>query len=139
MVAERQMRERGWNLSEPTHDGVSDSAYLAAILSLLFGDKKFELHHRPSLVNRRRYIRNGKTFYDPPANSAEHLFYLLDDDHDIETRVRGVGAQLSDLGIARKRKRAERKKNRPKRSWPSRPLRSANRWPKRTEKQNVKS
>jgi len=112
-----------WKRDSPLH------RQLAMFLRLLFGDAKVDLHHRPGLLNRRRYIRNGKTFYDPPANSAEHLVYLPEHEHDIETRVRGVGAQHSDLALARKRKRAERKKTRPKRKWPSRPMRSANRWP----------
>ena len=140
MVAERQARQRGLELVD--RRGLagriwSDSKYLKILLSMLFDGQKAELHHRPALVNRRRYIRNGKSFYDPPANSDEHLFYLLDDDHDIETRVRGVGAQLSDLGTARKRKRRERKAKKPKKSWPSRQLRSANRWPKKSTSRAV--
>lgn len=98
-------------------------------LGLLFGNRKSELHHRPALVNRRRYVRNNKTFYDPTANSADHLVYLLAEDHDIETRVRGLRGQHCDLGLARKRKRAERKKTRPKRTWASRPFRGVSRWP----------
>jgi hypothetical protein len=52
--------------------------------------------------------------YDPPANSADHLIYLAADDHDIETRVRGLHGQHSDLGIARKNKRIARNRD-PKR------------------------
>jgi hypothetical protein len=52
------------------------------------------------------------------------LVYLPEDDHDIETRVRGQHGQYSDLALARKRKRAERKRTKPKRRWQSRP------WPK---------
>ena len=110
--------------------------YLAKLLvglATYFGDQfgKLELHHRPALTNRHRFIRNDKIFYDPPANSIEHLVYLPEHDHDVETRVHGIGAQLSDLAIARKRKRKERKATRPKHKWPSRKLRSANRWPKK--------
>lgn len=103
---------------------------LAYALELLFGGQKAELHHRPSLVNRRRYVRNGKTFYDPPANDPDHLIYLRagrGEDHDVETRVRGVGAQLSDLAQVRKRKRKERKAKRVRRRWPSRPFPKASR------------
>ena len=91
---------------------------------------QLELHHRPSLVNRRRK-RNGD--YDPPANDPAYLVYLADDDHDIETRVRGQHGQHSDLGMVRKNKRIAANRN-PKRRktkivqreeyrWPSRPFR----------------
>jgi hypothetical protein len=87
-----------------------------------------ELHHRPALVNRQRK-RNGD--YDPPANHPDFLVYLSDHAHDIETRVRGLHGQHSDLAIVRKRKRKEKKAKRRKTVWPTRPLRSASRWPKR--------
>lgn len=96
-------------------------------LNLGYVPKKMELHHRPALVNRRRK-RNGD--YDPPATHPDYLVYLPADEHDIETRVRGLHGQHSDLGLARKRKRAERKAKRPKTRWPSRPLRFASRWSK---------
>jgi hypothetical protein len=101
-------------------------------LRRLFGDSsKVELHHRPALVNRRR----NRNEYNPPANDPAFLVYLPEDEHVIETRVRGPRGQHSDLAIARKRKRAERKNRRLKYRWPSRPLRSASRWPaKRTRK-----
>jgi hypothetical protein len=74
-----------------------------------------ELHHRPSLVNRDKIFSCGiQVGYDPPANSADHLIYLAADDHDIETRVRGLHGQHSDLGIARKNKRIARNRD-PKR------------------------
>lgn len=120
-VAVRQIRETH---EAPERFGRADAYYLKALLWVLFGDRKAELHHRPALVNRQRFIRNGKTFYVPPANSAEHLVYLLEEDHDIETRVRGQHGQHSDLALVRRRKRKERKAKRPKRKWPSRPLRS---------------
>lgn len=102
---------------------------LAALLGALFGDQAVELHHRPALVNRRHRLVRGEVVYSPPANDPEHLVYLLKGDHEIETRVRGVGALRSDLGERRYRKRlarnrAPKKKARP---WPKR-LRS---WPKR--------
>jgi hypothetical protein len=72
------------------------------------------------LVNRRRYQRNpgAEVKYIPPANSPDHLVYLLKDDHDVETRVRGQHGQHSDLALARKRKRKERKAKRRKHKWP---------------------
>jgi hypothetical protein len=88
---------------------------------------ELELHHRPALLNRER---DGND-YIPRANDPDYLVYLPKDDHDIETRVRGQRGQHSDLGLARKRKRKERKSKRRKTKWSSRPLRSANRWPKK--------
>lgn len=118
---------------------VSDRKRLDAALFHLsrFGTVKLELHHDPALCNRRSYKRmvrgKLKTFYDPPANDPEHLVYLAEDDHDIRTRVRGIGAQRSDLGQLRYNKRVARnrasksaaKVRRPKRKWPSRPMRSS--------------
>ena len=72
----------------------------------------YELHHRPALVNRRRYVRKGKVVYDPPANDPDFLVYLPEHDHDIETRVRGVGALRSDLAEARRAKRIKRNRER---------------------------
>lgn len=99
-VAERQCNQIGWT-RDPGAREQSAEKWLKAMLRVLFGDYPCELHHRPALVNRRRYVRNGKVFYDPPANDPAHLVYLAEDDHDIETRVRGVGAQRSDLGQRR--------------------------------------
>lgn len=107
-------------------DYSGDTHKLKVILALLFKGLACELHHRPALVNRRSYVRRGKTLYDPPANDPEHLVWLAEHDHDIETRVRGVGAQRSDLGQRRYMKRVAEnraKVRRPKRKWPSRPMR----------------
>lgn len=132
IVAERQLAERGivWGDRLKRY---SASAQLKSMLALLFPDGKADLHHRPALVNRHRYVRNGKVFYDPPANSAEHLVYLKagkGEDHDIETRVRGIGAQRSDLAQARYLKKVAKnraKKKASKSSWPQ----GKTRWPKR--------
>jgi hypothetical protein len=105
-------------------------AELAQLLACEVADLR--LDHDPALVNRKRYVRNGKVFYVPDANDADHLIYREKADHDIKTRVRGDGAQLSDLAIVRKRKRKERKAKAPRRKWPSRPMRSANRWNRST-------
>ena len=84
---------------------------LKLLLFELFGLTKAELHHRPALCNRNV---DGNGNYDPAANDPEFLIYLPVDDHDIETRVRGLHGQHSDLAIARKRKRIERKTKRPR-------------------------
>lgn len=158
LVAERQLGKIGWCPTDQTC-ALPLGERLFTNLRALFGDAKSELHHRPALCNRRRYVRNGKVFYDPPANDPAHLVYLADDEHDIETRVRGVGAQRSDLGQARYNKKVARNrekrvprpkqavsrkaspgssgfpissdKSKPKRKWASRPLQSASRWRKR--------
>ena len=104
--------------------GRRDGEYLSALLWILFEDQKCELHHQPSLLNRQR-IGND---YDPPANDPEHLVYLLAEDHVVETRVRGLHGQHSDLALARKRKRQERKLNRPRRKWASRPWPTNRNW-----------
>lgn len=124
-VIERQLLEVG--IPPPIASG-SLSVRLYEMLWERFGAIKVELHHRPALVNRRRK-RNGD--YDPPANHPDYLIYLPKAEHIIETRVRGIGAQLSDLGQARKRKRKERKATRRKTRWAKRPLRSKSNWPKR--------
>lgn len=113
-VAERQLCAAGdfGKVSVAMHYDLPSGKRLANALRLLFGDHPCELHHRPGLLNRHRYVRNGKTFYDPLANDPDHLVYLAVDDHDIETRVRGQGAQRSDLGQARYNKRVA--KNREK-------------------------
>lgn len=128
-VAERQAREKNIGLSGEAKTLRSKELQLCLLLVILFGERthEVELHHRPALVNRRRYIRNGKTFYDPPANDPAHLIYLLGgrgEDHDVETRVRGVGAQRSDLAQRRYLKKVvkNRDPNRRKTSIPSRPF-----------------
>jgi hypothetical protein len=80
------------------------------LLFELFGLVKVELHHRPALMNRLQV--DGKYF--PDAADPDYLVYLPVDKHDIETRVRGLHGQHSDLAIARKRKRIERKTKRPR-------------------------
>ena len=111
--------------------GTSLDKQLWTLLRFLFGEQRVELHHQPALCNRMRRTKlSGEVAYSPDANDPNHLIYLVKQDHDIETRVRGQHGQHSDLAIARKRKHKERKKTRPKTKWPSRPLRSASRWPK---------
>jgi hypothetical protein len=115
------------------HAGRSAAHKLSLLLQLLFGDDaKPELHHRPALVNRPRNRR--ETDYVPPANDPDYLVYLLEDVHDIETRVRGLGAQRSDLSQARYLKKVAKNRTAPKRkSRFSSPLSRAGKstWPKR--------
>lgn len=108
--------------------------YLLSILRLKLGAAQLQLDHHPALQNRTLIVFSGSQTvnYDPPANDPAGLIYRTRDAHRIKTLVRGDGAQLSDAAIARKRKRKERKANRPKTQWPSRKLRSAGKWPKRT-------
>lgn len=104
---------------------------LAAILRVLFSGHPVELHHRPALINRPLNSRRTDTV--PPANDPEFMVYLRkDEEHKIETYVRGQNGQLSDMGLRRKAKRAVRRQK-TQRKRIAKPhgakLRSANRWP----------
>lgn len=90
---------------------------------LLYGDdlgpgagfqrgQAINLDHDPALVNRPFNKRTGK--YTPDANDPAALVYRTKTDHNIKTRIRGAGAQHSDLGLARKNKRIARNRD-PKR------------------------
>ncbi len=122
LVVDRQMREARFTPSWASQQGNNTATRLRFKLEEFFGCVPVELHHRPALVNRYagRDIFGDIMFYHPDANDPDYLVYLPADDHDIETRVRGLHGQHSDLGLARKRKRIERKAKRPKRKWPSR-------------------
>jgi hypothetical protein len=106
-VAERQVRETsGYHPKSIEHPEWSMRFRLSAALEFLFGeDAKAELHHRPALCNR---WKSNTGEYVPAANDPEYLVYLVKGEHDIETRVRGVGAQRSDLGQRRYLKRLAR-------------------------------
>lgn len=138
MVATRQLYEAGINAGQHARqEGETLKDTLTRMLPVLFGDAKVELHHRPALINRRRK-KNGK--YDPDANDQNHLVYLVEDEHDVETRIRGRNGAHSDLGLRRKLKRIEKKRattvkarrfpkravavkpSPEKRPWPSRPF-----------------
>lgn len=137
VVAERQMRDQtGCEVTDErgiplrlTKTPLRKRLDLALFHIGVFGTQKLELHHRPALVNRERYVRRGKTLYYPPANDPDFLIYLNEDEHAIETRVRGVGAQRSDLAQARYNKRVARNRTRIKkpRKYKAAPFR----WPKR--------
>lgn len=77
----------------------------------LFG--KLHLDHDPALCNRRFSKRTGKYF--PDANDPRFLIYRTKPNHEIKTRVRGDGAQLSDLALRRKFKRIEKRQREGKR------------------------
>ena len=128
MALDRQMREVGVQTSWASRQGRSVATRLRMKLEEFFGCIPAELHHRPALCNRQR---DASGYYIPRANDPEYLIYLPADEHDVETRVRGQHGDYSDLAKARKRKRKERKAKRRKTQWPSRSLRSANRWPKK--------
>lgn len=86
---------------------------LGYALAKLFHGRKHELHHRPALENRQQIKRRGKIIgYIPDANDPDHLVYLENNpennDHYIETHVRGVGAQRSDTGQRNHTKALER-------------------------------
>lgn len=139
LVAERQAREIETMMPMSHHaiiDAIingpgTDTLKLRSLLDILTncnGGKRLELHHRPALLNREQVKILGVVVgYIPDANDHRHLVYLPEDEHDIETRVRGQGAQLSDLGQARKNKKIEKRLAGEGRRGP--PLRSANRWP----------
>jgi hypothetical protein len=117
-VAERQTKVK-FDDSCITRPSLKDQ--LKGLLYCLFGDAKVELHHRPALVNRVKRIVGAKTIYFPDANDPAHLIYVLKDDHNVETRVRGIGAQRSDLGQRRYNKKVTKNRLRdPKRPsrWP---------------------
>ncbi len=134
-VALRHVLER--DIVVAVDDSLRKKEKLRCLLYILFGDAKVELHHNPALVNRQRKKHGG---YDPPANDPQHLEYLIKDDHDIETRVRGRHGQHSDLGLARKNKRIARNRDPNRRKakiaksakrWPSRPFPAGRRFQKR--------
>ncbi len=144
-VAERQLREQfGWTeimltrMRRPRsgeHMTPTKTTLLDRLIEKISAgiriehphfDGTLELHHRPALTNRPFNFKPQD--YDPPANDPEFLVYISDFDHYIETNVRGVGAQRSDLGQRRYNKKVARNrmakdKKRPGR-WPKRKLRS---------------
>jgi hypothetical protein len=156
-VIARQMHERGVEPSSAAKYTGSNERAVRFMIEELFGlGVRVELHHDPALVNREQKtvremvaIHPGRgpkwrnvVRYTPDANDPDYLLYMPVDDHDVRTRVRGTRGQHSDLALARKRKRVEKKRGTAKRTskynrkynWPSRPLRSASRWPKRSSR-----
>lgn len=140
-VALRQLRETGAIECALIRTESRVGPYLKRLLFMLQlrldTMKILDLHHRPALVNREKVIVAGKHVgYVPDANDPEHLFYVPEDQHDVETRVRGIRGQHSDLALVRKRKNIERNRmpdhaKKGSINPSSRKLRSANRWPPR--------
>jgi len=83
---------------------------LSLYLENLF--RPLHLDHDPALVNRKKvFNRAGEHVgYKPAANNPKYLVYRTKEDHDRKTRVRGDGAQYSDLALARKNKRIEKRR-----------------------------
>jgi hypothetical protein len=103
---------------------------LAALLNCQPGD--LHLDHVPALALRDKLIKNGEHVgYMPDANDPEHLLYRERHEHHIKTQVRGDGAQFPDRVLIKRARRRERPRPKRRHKWASRPLRSANRWPKR--------
>lgn len=143
-VAARQLRERGSPLDRSvlyglrlllSTDGTGDQSLSAArklrsLLAALFGEIPCELHHRPALINRPFNNRTGK--YSPPANHPDFLVYLEKEDHRIETYVRGVGAQRSDMGQRKYQRRMDRNRGKLPRKRRYRPIKNRRtKWPSR--------
>lgn len=143
-VALRQLRALGVIEADLYRTETRIVPYLERLLFMLQmhlnTTKTLELHHRPALVNREKvYASDGlgapliHIGYLPEANDPEHLFYVPEDQHDVETRVRGLRGQHSDLALVRKRKNIDR--NREQQISPrgkkvsGKKMQSANRWP----------
>lgn len=115
------------------------------------GVDDLRLDHDPALGAREK-IRNANGTiieYVPDEHDPAHLIYRTQAAHHIKTNVRGDGAQFPDRVLIKRARKFENgksvsKKRHPlaakgpkrrpkpgKRAWPSRPLRSANRWPPR--------
>jgi len=114
-VVQRQLLR--FDVAAPDREkGERQDVYLDRLLGLLstLMDALFEplhLDHDPALTNRKKIFRNGKHVgYSPAANNPDFLIYRTKADHDIKTRVRGDGAQYSDLALARKNKRIEKRR-----------------------------
>ena len=126
-VAHRQLLERGlwkpWHIEIMAGSAEPQSHRLAYALSLLFYGAETHLDHDPALCNRP--WNNRTKDYEPRANDPAHLVYRTKVDHDIKTRIRGIGARHSDLGQRRKNKALARnrsKAKRVKRKIPARPF-----------------
>lgn len=111
LVIMRQFREAR---TKPTFAALNASGIkkrLRLLLEEFFLGEPVHLHHRPALCNRE-FDWEAQDWI-PRANDPDYLVYRPVADHDIETRVRGMGAQRSDLGQRRYLKKVAR--NRQKR------------------------
>lgn len=118
-VIERQAgvseRWKGWARAPDVP--FTKNAYLSFMLLQVFKGANVQLDHNPALCNREViYDRSGKFVrYIPDANNPDFLIYRTNDAHDIKTRIRGDGAQYSDLALRRKFKRIEKRRKLKKR------------------------
>lgn len=103
---------RDYGMTVDRNKDETPEVYLDRLLGMLSALKHalFEplhLDHDPALCNRKFNERTGK--YKPDANDPKFLIYRTKEEHEIKTRVRGDGAQLSDLALRRKNKRIEKR------------------------------
>lgn len=112
-VARRQLRRFGADENLLVRfPGERQEVYLDRLLTGLsiYLDAMFEplqLDHDPALCNRKFYPLTRR--YRPAANNPDYLVYRPKQEHETKTRVRGEGAQLSDLALRRKLKRIDRR------------------------------
>lgn len=117
-VAQRQLRDQ-FGMTVDRDLGEEAEVYLDRMLttlSICLRDELFaplQLDHDPALCNRKFSERTGK--YKPDANDPRFLIYRTKFDHEMKTRVRGDGAQYSDLALRRKFKRIEKRQREGKR------------------------
>ena len=117
VVAQRQLLRQ--DIAAPDRQqGERQEVYLDRLLGILAHalDAMFEplqLDHDPALTNRKFNPRTKK--YKPDANDPRYMVYRTESGHDIKTRVRGDGAQYSDLALRRKFKRIEKREREGKR------------------------
>jgi len=119
-VAGRQARAAGLKIDWHALEKLCNSDQLRVLLNVLYPDIMCHLDHDPPLNLRDRTKDGG---YLPEANDPDWLIWRTAEDHWLKTYVRGDGAQLSDAGKRRKELKRKRKATRPKRKWPSRPMR----------------
>lgn len=121
-VVERQLRDRGIVALFVGEHGKrpNKSHMLVDMLRTLLGEPPWHLDHEPPLMLRDR-TKSGD--YLPDASDPDWLIWRTAEEHRLKTFVRGDGAQLSDAGKRRKEIKRRKKATRPKRKWPSRPMR----------------
>lgn len=119
-VAKRQARAAGCSIDWNALEKLCGDDQLRVLLNVLFPDIVCHLDHDPPLMLRDR-TKHGD--YLPDANDPDWMIWRSKDGHRLKTYVRGDGAQLSDAAKRRKEINRKRKATKPKRKWPSRPMR----------------
>lgn len=120
-VAARQVERSG--LSRAQFDEITPlSERLAFLLTALFGGRDCHLDHEPALVNRKqiRDVDGVLLRYEPDEHDPAHLMYREKHDHLIKTTVRGDHGQFSDIVLAKRERRRQKKASGKKRkfNWP---------------------